>query len=121
MGNLKKYLFLIFAFFLTYRLIELYRLIASSGLETNSFYTALFLAFIMNLYATGILAFISFSLSISKILPNKYYLPKYPDILNFAYKYLGLGQFKTFLMLFFWGKKRTGRNSLMAKNQAFSI
>ena len=64
------------------------------------------ISFILNLFITGIFAFLGFAFLTSGILPNSYYRIKNSKNLTFIYKVLGVEYFKVLLLKFFWGKEK---------------
>ena len=105
MNILKKIFFPIFSLFLFYRSIELIRNLISSEPYEYSTLEILIISFLLNLFITGIFAFMGFAYPTSKILPNSYYKIKKPRYLKFLYKLLGIKYFRVFLLLIFWGRR----------------
>jgi cytochrome b len=63
-------------------------------------------AFLLNLFGTGIFAFIGFGFPTSRLLPNKYYIIAHPATLKQWYRYLGVEGFRRALMITFWGQEK---------------
>ena len=63
-------------------------------------------SFALNLFITGIFAFLGFAFLTSKILPNSYFKVKNSKNLTLIYKILGVEYFKLLLLKLFWGKER---------------
>ena len=105
MKILKKIIFPLIALFLVQRSYELLRHLTE--LDTSKFsHTETFvLAFLLNIYITGIFAFMGFVYPTNKILPSTYYKISKPSFLAKAYKILGVKYFRVSLLIFFWGKK----------------
>ncbi len=102
----KKVLFLLIAIFLAYRSAEMLKL--SGQIEPNelSVLGALTLAFMLNLFVTGIFAFPGFVLPTGQLLPKAYYRVRNPKTLGLLYKLLGVHYFRKLLLLGFWGKEQ---------------
>lgn len=100
---IKKILLSIASIFL---LVQSYSLLTNiSKLEIDSWGMEVFLAWIINLFITGIFAFAGFAFPTQKILPNSYYKIHSPEILNNAYKLLGVDLFKKILLSTLWKNK----------------
>ncbi len=102
---IKKVLFPLFSVFLALRSFELVKSIAEIDPAKLGVFTTLGLAAILNLFITGIFAFVGFAYKTSMLLPNSYYAINKPEILKKIYKLLGIKYFKWFLLKIFWGKK----------------
>lgn len=102
----KKILFTLFSFFLIYRSFELIKQINYSSPNELGWTTILVISFILNLFITGIFAFLGFAFLTNKILPNSYYKIKNPKKLVSIYKIMRVDYFKFLLLKFFWGKDK---------------
>lgn len=102
----KKLLLTLAAIFLTYRSVELVRFLYITHPSQFNWIVAIAYSFVLNLFITGIFAFIGFAFFTSRILPNSYYKVKNPRNLTLTYKMLGVEYFKLLLLKFFWGKER---------------
>lgn len=99
----KKILLSIASVFL---LVQSYSLLTNiSKLEIDSWGVEIFLAWIINLFITGIFAFAGFAFPTQKLLSDSYYKICYPKNLNNAYKLLGVNLFKKILLATLWKKK----------------
>lgn len=105
MGTLKKILFPFFSLFLFYRSKELMWDLISSKPNEYSSIEVLIISFLLPLFITGVFAFIGFAYPSSRILSDRYYKIKNPDVLNYTSKILGLKYFRFLLLFFFWGRK----------------
>lgn len=74
-------------------------------LEVNSLVTLIFLAWIINLFITGVFAFAGFAYPTQKLLPKSYYQIHNPDKLKGVYDFLGVKYFRKFLLATFWRNK----------------
>lgn len=101
----KKILFSFFALFLAYRSYELLEQLPRIGKEIGPG-MSLFIAFLINLFITGIFAFPGFVFPTHRLLPAAYYRIRSPKLLQRAYVLFGLKYFRIFLMLFFWGRPK---------------
>lgn len=102
----KKIFFPLLSLFLVFRTIELVRAILAKPDEVTSFGLALLFSILLNLFATGVFAFVGFAYPSSKLLPPNYYLIKNPLVLTSIYHSLGVPYFKKGLLLFFWAKPK---------------
>jgi hypothetical protein len=106
MNNLKRILFPLISAFLAYRSIELLTIFTSTTAADISYPIGIALAFLLNLFVTGIFAFIGFAYPTSRILPGSYYRIDYPQTLKAVYRSMGGKYFKVLLLLTFWGKEK---------------
>ena len=65
----------------------------------------LIISFLLNLFITGVFAFIGFAYPSSRILSDSYYEIKSPKVLNSISKVLGIKYFRLLLLFAFWGRK----------------
>ena len=102
----KKILFPLFAIFLAFRsyeIIKTFWVFESSGLE---FSIKVLLSVLLNLFITGIFAFMGFAYKTNRLLPEDYYRVKNPKLILKLSKLLKLEYFKKFLLIVFWGKRK---------------
>lgn len=102
----KKILFPAISCFLAY---QSYKLISQSfefPPERYSLIAVIALSIALNLFITGVFAFVGFAYPSNKILPNSYYNIKQPMLLTRIYNMLGVKYFKVFLLIAFWGKDK---------------
>lgn len=102
---IKKILFPCIAVFLAYQTISLGSYIALKNAVPFSLSQSLWLALLLNLFITGIFAFMGFAYPTHKLLPQDYYRVDNPKLLNKVFRLLGIRYFKTFLLFIFWGRK----------------
>tara|TARA_R110002072_G_scaffold302811_2_gene488911 strand:+ start:572 stop:1159 length:588 start_codon:yes stop_codon:yes gene_type:complete len=103
---MKKVLFTFFSIFLTYQSIELVKFIYNSNTAEFNWVVKLLLSFFLNLFVTGIFAFLGFVFKTNKIMPDAYYKIKNPKVLTKLYNTLGVKHFKVILLVAFWGKEK---------------
>lgn len=103
---LKKLILPILSLFLLYRSIELMRYLAAAQPSEFSLAESVFLAFILNLFITGVFAFIGFAYPTNRLLPKSFYTIKHSHFIKRLYKFLGLKYFRILLLFFFWGHKK---------------
>jgi hypothetical protein len=103
---IKKLLLTLASIFLAYRSVELVRFLYITHPNQFNWIGAIAYSFVLNLFITGIFAFLGFAFFTSRILPNSYYKVKNPGILTFTYNMLGVEYFKLLLLKFFWGKEK---------------
>lgn len=63
-------------------------------------------AFLLNLFVTGVFAFLSFAYPISKLFANTFYTNVKATRIELLYKRLGVKNFKILLMFFYWGRTK---------------
>ena len=103
---MKKVLFSLFSLFLIYRSFDLMKMLDKMDKEDLTMLQAFLIAFILNLFITGVFAFPGFVFASHRVLPDSYYQIKNPILLKKSYQYLGVEYFKYFLLLFFWGHEK---------------
>lgn len=105
MQIVRKVLFLAFSGFLAWQSAGL--LSGLPQLVDAAWGEMLFVAWLINLFITGVFAFPSFAFTdFFRLLPNTYYRIKRPEQLRRAYRMLGVHQFRRLLLFFFWGQER---------------
>ena len=102
----KKLLLSLASIFLTYRSVELLKFLDNTIPGQFNWMGKIAFSFALNLFITGIFAFLGFAFLTSKILPNSYYKVKNSENLILIYKILGVEYFKLLLLKFFWGKEK---------------
>lgn len=103
---IKKILFLLFSAFLAFQSVKLVNVFILNSPSEFSLLFVFVLAFLLNLFITGVFAFIGFVYPTNKILPNSYYKIKNPKTLSKLYNLIGVEYFKMFLLITFWGKEK---------------
>ena len=76
-----------------------------STLDTTSPIPLFFIAFITNLFITGIFAFAGFALPTQKLMPSAYYQIHKPGKLRKYFRLMKVELFRNFLLLSFWRNK----------------
>lgn len=69
------------------------------------FWPAVFLAWVINMFITGIFAFAGFALPTHRLLPARYYQISDPAQLKRVYKAFGVDRFRKFLLATLWRSK----------------
>lgn len=100
----KKILYPLFSLFLAYRSYELVCTVWDLG--NVSLTIKILIAALLNLFITGVFAFVGFAYNTSRILPDGYYTIKSPKLLLRVSSVLKLSLFKKFLLVFFWGRQK---------------
>ncbi|UJP64897.1 glycosyl-4,4'-diaponeurosporenoate acyltransferase CrtO family protein [Mongoliitalea daihaiensis] len=103
---IKKLILSLAAIFLVYRSVELLRFLNNMNPDQFHWVGAIAFSFILNLFITGIYAFLGFTFVTSRILPDSYYRIKNSKNIKMIYKLLGVEYFKLLLLKFFWGTKK---------------
>lgn len=106
MPPFKKILFPAFSIFLVYQTIELLKMFDNQKAENFSITVTFLLAFALNLFITGIFAFVGFAFSSSSILPRSYYKIRNNKRLNLMCNVMGVKYFRAMLLFAFWGKEK---------------
>lgn len=102
--RLRQTLLSLAAAFLLWQSISM--LMFAHELHLSSFGLMLFLAWLFNMYITGIFAFMVFAFPAERLLPESYYRIRDAENLKILYQSLQVGVFKKFLLLTFWRSKR---------------
>lgn len=106
---LKKIFFTAFSLFLMYRTYDLLVQLWPLELPTDSHLDFLLVAFLINLFATGIFAFLGFVYPTSRLIGSTYYTVKHPKQLESLYGLLGVRYFKKALLFLYWGHPKQRR------------
>ncbi len=69
----------------------------------------LMFSLLLNLFITGIFAFVGFVFPTNKLLPASYYQVKNPGTLKWIYKTFGVEYFRHFLLHLFWGRAKNSK------------
>jgi len=75
------------------------------GTNIQSWPLLIFVAWVLNMFITGIFAFSGFALPTHRLLPNSYYQIKQPKRLLSVFKTLKVELFRKFLVATFWKKE----------------
>ena len=100
----KKILYSFASLFLIYQSLAILRSI--HHLETDSFGLLLFLAWIINLFITGVFAFPTFAFPTHKLLPASYYTIRDFNIIKRLYQNFKVDWFRKFLLATLWRNKK---------------
>lgn len=97
---LKKISFITLSLFLIW---QSYKLVGHLGqVSINSFLLTIFLAWIINMFITGIFAFPGFVLPTQNLLPEAYYQIHSPNVLKAWFDRLGVKTFRKILLATLW-------------------
>ncbi|MEQ9352789.1 MAG: hypothetical protein RJQ00_09425 [Vicingaceae bacterium] len=102
--QIKKILFPLFSIFLIYQCYSILSIDFSN--QTISNFWQFVLAFLFNLFLTGVFAFTVFVFPTSKLLPENFYKIHNPRLLKKCYTILKVNFFRKLLLLFFWGSPK---------------
>ncbi|MDC1265891.1 hypothetical protein N8009_03775 [Flavobacteriaceae bacterium] len=102
----KKILFPLIAIFLAFRSYEILRTLWLADPSEFSLWIKLLLSFLLNLFITGIFAFMGFAYKTNRLLPENFYRIKNKELTSKLYNILHVDYFKKFLLLLFWGKQK---------------
>jgi len=106
MKTISKILLVLASVFLAYQTYQLMVALINSQSREFLWFTAFLFAFLLNLFATGVFAFVGFGFPTHKVLPKQYYSIKSPSNLKKWCRFLGVSTFRKFLMIAFWGKEK---------------
>jgi len=102
----KKILFPLIAVFLGFRSYEILKSLWLADPSEFGLWMKLLLSFLLNLFITGIFAFIGFAYKTNKILPASYYRIKNKELIYKSSNFLKIEYFRKFLLILFWGKRK---------------
>lgn len=102
----RKLLFTLFAAFLSAQSYFLLDVLERTPVEGYSALHQFFLGLLINLYVTGVFAFLGFVWPTHKLLPVGYYHIRHPEVVKRTGKAIGLSLFRAALMVAFWGKSK---------------
>lgn len=102
----KKILFPLIAIFLAFRSYEILRTLWFADPAEFNLWIKLLLSFLLNLFITGIFAFMGFAYKTNRLLPDSFYRIKNRQLISKLYNILLVEYFKKFLLLLFWGKQK---------------
>jgi len=115
---IKKTLLSVASIFLIWQSYDL--LTHLDKLEINSWGLIIFIAWIINLYITGIFAFSGFAFPTQKLLPKSYYTIRHPEKLRRTYKLLRVDLFRKMLLATFWRNKKQRKKYFNGKEDGIS-
>jgi hypothetical protein len=102
----KKILFPLISIFLLHRTIELLKTLWIIDASEFAIALQVLFAVLLNLFITGIFAFLGFAYATNQILSDQYYQVKNPKFIRKLSKIIQIEYFKKMLLLAFWGKKK---------------
>jgi len=115
---IKKILLILAAIFLTYQSYILVTRI--HNFQAESWIALFFIAWIINLFITGIFAFSGFALPTQKLLPESFYTVRNPSALKKIYQSLNVDFFRTFLLATVWRNKEMRKGYFNGKKTGIS-
>lgn len=101
----KKILFPLISIFLAYRSYEIMKTIWFAAPSEFNLSIKILLSVLLNLFVTGVFAFLGFAYKTNLLLPEDYYRIKNSKLILKLSNLLKIEYFKKFLLLVFWGKK----------------
>lgn len=102
----KKILFSLFSLFLVYRSYILLGSLNRMPEQPGNLIGIFFIAFLLNLYITGVFAFPGFVFPTHKLLGASYFQVRNPKSLKNLYDKLGVEGFRKLLIKFIWGTEK---------------
>tara|TARA_B100000809_G_C15140294_1_gene532919 strand:- start:11340 stop:11915 length:576 start_codon:yes stop_codon:yes gene_type:complete len=115
---IKKIILSIAALFLIWQTYQL--LFNIDKLETTSWGLIIFIAWIINLFITGIFAFSGFAFPTQKMLPISYYKIYHPKKLKRTYKDLRVDLFRKLLLATLWKSQKQRKKYFNGKENGIS-
>jgi len=109
MKTIQKIAFVLASVFLMYQTYQLMSTLVRAPGQDFPWFVNFIVAFLLNLFATGVFAFVGFEFPTHKVLPMQYYSIKNPSSLKSCCRFLGVSTFRKFLMITFWGKEKNRR------------
>jgi len=106
LGTLRKVSLIFASLFLLYQTWRLIGSLISTPPQDFEWVVDLVFAYIINLFTTGIFAFVGFGFPTHRLLPKSYYSIQNPEAAAKWYALLGVSVFRKFLMITFWGKEK---------------
>lgn len=100
---IKKALLVFASAFLIWQSVKM--LFNIQQLQPESWLVIVFLAWVLNMFITGVFAFAGFALPTERMIPASYYQIRRPDRLKRVYTYFGVAVFRKFLLATLWKKK----------------
>lgn len=89
-------------------------------IEVDSLGLWFFLAWIINMFITGVFAFLGFAFPTQKMMPSSYYQIQNPEKLKTLYERLGVEWFKKFLLATFWRNRDQRKRYFNGKRAGIS-
>lgn len=112
---LRKVLLSLASVFLIWQTVKL--LVSLEEIQVDSWVFALFLAWLITLFITGIFAFAGFAFPTQKLLSEEYYQIQHPRKVEQLYKTLKVNWFKHILLATLWKNKKQ-RKQFFSGNKA---
>jgi hypothetical protein len=112
---MKRILFTIAAGFLAYQSYTF--LTHLEELQFESIFGNIFLAWVLNMFITGVFAFLVFAWPASRILPESYYIIQNPNRLNRIFQVTGGELYRKFLLMTLWRNKEQQKRYFNGKKE----
>lgn len=106
----------IFLIFQSYKLLN-----SIHHLETDSWLLLIFIAWVINMFITGIFAFAGFALPTQLLLPKSYYKIHQPKILQKVCDILRIDLFRKFLLATVWRNKNQRKKFFNGKKDGIAL
>jgi hypothetical protein len=116
---IKKTILILMSIFLVWQSYGILSII--NKIEMDSWWLILLLAFLINLFITGVFAFLGFALPTQKLISNAYYSVKKPNKLKKIYTFLKVDRFRKLLLATFWRNKAQRKRYFNGKPEGISI
>lgn len=98
--------------------VQSYKLLVGiHQLEIKSIFVLIFLAWIINMFITGIFAFVGFAYPTQRLLPASYYHIHQPSRLHKVYQFLKVEWFRKFLLATLWKDKKQRKRYFNGKKE----
>lgn len=114
----KKVLLALASVFLIWQTVKLLSTIHEFNLD--SIFGWFIIAWIINLFITGIFAFAGFAFPTQKLLPESYYRIKKPKKLQAGFELLKVDLFRKFLLATFWRNQQQRKNYFNGKKDGIA-
>ena len=98
-----------------------YKLVSSMHqFKIESVPALLLIAWLINMFVTGVFALTGFVHPTQKLLPDVYYSIRNPELLTRVYNFLRVGLFRKFLLATIWKNRRKQKTYFNGKKSGFS-
>lgn len=89
--------------------------------ETDSWPLLIFMAWIINMFITGIFAFAGFAFPTQRLMPKAYYKIYQPELLTKIHNILGVEIFRKFLLATVWRNKKQRKKFFNGKRDGIAV
>jgi hypothetical protein len=115
----KKFLLILASLFLIWQSINLLTILNHINFKT--WWVNGLIAFLINLFITGVFAFLGFALPTQKLIPSSYYTITNPKKLKKIFALLKVDYFRVFLLATFWRNKNQRKKYFDGTLEGISI